>query len=69
MKKLLSLALAVLMVCALFAGCAKTPASSAAPTPSQTDSKPETITQENIKTLIMKKAKRLYRAKKILQNW
>ena len=35
MKKLLSLALAVLMVCALFAGCAKTPASSAAPTPSQ----------------------------------
>lgn len=45
MKKLLSLALAVLMVCALFAGCAKTPASSAAPTPSQTDSKPETSSE------------------------
>lgn len=46
MKKFLSLALAVLMVCALFAGCAKTPASSAAPTPSQTDSKPETSSEE-----------------------
>ena len=32
LKRMLALALAVLMACALFAGCTKTPASSAAPT-------------------------------------
>ncbi len=38
LKRMLALALAVLMACALFAGCTKTPASSAAPTPSKTES-------------------------------
>ena len=38
LKRMLALALAVLMTCALFAGCTKTPASSAAPTPSKTES-------------------------------
>ena len=38
MKRALAMALAALMVCALFAGCATTPASSTAPTPSKTES-------------------------------